>query len=378
MRRARSAGRVDGRPFDRRHAFLDRRVTAGLLGERRPRDHEVELVQAAGLDGGIDDGEVRRGERVERSWEHPDTHDRTVEPGQGLRCGLMYEPDRTIDTGSVTLAVDDRGSGDATPLVLVHGFTGGRIDWADVIDDLATDRRVVAWDHRGHSDSTNTGDPSTYTFDQLVADAVAALDALGLDRFHLLGHSMGGIVAQRLVLEHPERVESLILMDTLAEPALSLPREWIDTTVSTGREQGMGAVADFMARFTVSSSVASEEDRPRIAERNRHKLTNMDVEAFAALAEELRSFPSLLERLGDDHLPHHRARRRAGRRPPRCVRQHRQGDPRRRARRDRGSGSLPAGGATRRVARRGAEAPRLKEPSCEACQRRGPRRPGPR
>jgi pimeloyl-ACP methyl ester carboxylesterase len=209
----------------------------------------------------------------------------------------MYEPDRTIDTGAVTLAVDDRGAGDATPLVLIHGFTGGRIDWADVIDDLALDRRVVAWDHRGHSDSTNTGDPSSYTFDQLVADAVAALDALDLDVFHLLGHSMGGIVAQRLVLEHPRRVESLILMDTLAEPALSLPREWIDNTVATGRDQGMQAVADFMARFTVSSSVAPEVDRPRIAERNRHKLSNMDVEAFAALAEELRSFPSLLERL---------------------------------------------------------------------------------
>ena len=108
----------------------------------------------------------------------------------------MYEPDRTIDTGSVTLAVDDRGSGDATPLVLIHGFTGGRIDWADVIDDLATDRRVVAWDHRGHSDSTNTGDPATYTFDQLVEDAVAALGALELDRFHLLGHSMGGVGAR--------------------------------------------------------------------------------------------------------------------------------------------------------------------------------------
>ena len=55
----------------------------------------------------------------------------------------MYEPDRTLDIGAVTLAVDDRGGGDATPLVLVHGFTGGRIDWADVIDDLAADRRVV-------------------------------------------------------------------------------------------------------------------------------------------------------------------------------------------------------------------------------------------
>jgi pimeloyl-ACP methyl ester carboxylesterase len=100
-----------------------------------------------------------------------------------------------------------------------------------------------------------------------------------------------------LVLAQPERVESLILMDTLAEPALALPREWVDTTVSTGRDQGMAVVADFMAKFTVSASVAPEADRPRIAERNRHKLSNMDVEAFASLAAELQSFPSLLESL---------------------------------------------------------------------------------
>lgn len=208
----------------------------------------------------------------------------------------MYEPDRTLDLGSVTLAVDDRGGGDATPFVLIHGFTGGRIDWADVIDDLAIERRVVAWDHRGHSDSTNTGDAATYTFDQLVADAVAAIDALGLNRFHLLGHSMGGIVAQRLVLEHPDRVESLILMDTLAEP-LKLPSAWIDGVLSNGREKGMAAVAEVMAGFTESSSVAPEVDRPRIAARNRHKLSNMDIEAFAALAEQLQTFPGLLERL---------------------------------------------------------------------------------
>jgi pimeloyl-ACP methyl ester carboxylesterase len=208
----------------------------------------------------------------------------------------MYEPDRTLDIGTVTLAVDDRGRGDATPLVLVHGFTGGRIDWADVIDDLAADRRVVAWDHRGHSDSTNTGDRATYTFDQLVADALAAVDALGLDRFHLLGHSMGGVIAQRLVLEHPDRVESLILMDTLAEP-LSLPAAWIEGTLSTAREQGMAAVAELMAGFTETASVAPPEERPRIAARNRHKLAHMDVEAFAGLSDQLQTFPALLGRL---------------------------------------------------------------------------------
>ena len=88
-------------------------------------------------------------------------------------------PDQVIAVNGVELAVDDRASarrGQRLPLVLVHGFTGGRVDFADVIDDLARDRRVVAWDHRGHADSTNTGDPATYTFDQLADDAAGVLD----------------------------------------------------------------------------------------------------------------------------------------------------------------------------------------------------------
>jgi pimeloyl-ACP methyl ester carboxylesterase len=215
----------------------------------------------------------------------------------------VYEPDRTIDLGPVTLAVDDRGGGTRAPLVLMHGFTGGRIDFADVIDDLAVDRRVVIWDHRGHSNSTNTGDPESYTFDLLVADAIAAVDALGLDRFHLLGHSMGGVVAQRLALEQPERIVSLVAMDTLAEAGSAIPQSWIDKFVAMGRTDGMGAVAETMATFSNGTSVALEADRPRIAARNQHKLTNMDVEAFASLARQLRTFDSLLPRLAEITCP---------------------------------------------------------------------------
>ncbi len=211
----------------------------------------------------------------------------------------MAEADRTVDIGAVVLAVDDRGGGPETPMVLIHGFTGGRIDFADVIDELATDRRVVAWDQRGHNDSTNTTDWSTYTFDQLVADAVAAIDVLELDRFHLLGHSMGGIIAQRLVLEHPSRIASLILMDTLAEPALDLAQDMIDLAVGIGRAQGMAAVADAMDAMPDRTSVARPADRDKIAARNRYKMIHMDVEAFGALAAELRSFPPLLARLAE-------------------------------------------------------------------------------
>jgi pimeloyl-ACP methyl ester carboxylesterase len=214
----------------------------------------------------------------------------------------MFEPDRLLDLGDVTLAVDDRGSGDATPLVLVHGFTGGRIDFSDVIDDLAADRRVIAWDHRGHSESTNTGDVYRYTLEHLADDAWRALDELGIGRFHLLGHSMGGAVVQLMVLARPNRVTSLVLMDTSPNP-MSVPTEWIDRYATMGRNEGMTAVADALGALSGPYSVAPEEDRPHIAARNHHKLVHMDVEAYVGFARALRDRESLLSRLADIACP---------------------------------------------------------------------------
>ncbi len=209
---------------------------------------------------------------------------------------VVTTPDRTLDLGDVSLAVDDRGdrASDATPLVLVHGFTGGRVDFADVIDDLATDRRVVAWDHRGHNDSTNTGDPASYTIEQLTDDAWRALETLGIDRFHLLGHSMGGFVVQCMAVDQPARVASLVLMDTSPNP-MQIPREWIDRNAELGRTQGMRAVADAMAEMTAGYSVAPEADRERIAARNHHKLCEMDVEAYVSLSAALASFNPVID-----------------------------------------------------------------------------------
>jgi pimeloyl-ACP methyl ester carboxylesterase len=208
-------------------------------------------------------------------------------------------PDRIIAVNGVELAVVDRGdtASGALPLVLLHGFTGGKVDFADAIDDLARDRRVVAWDHRGHADSTNTGDPATYTFDQLADDAAGVVAALGLEQFHLLGHSMGGVVAQRYVLAHRAQVRSLVLMDTAGTAMPALPASFVESTVALGRSEGMGAVAAKMRRFAADMPVPPEA-KERILDRLEEKLSNMDVEAFGSLGRALGEFPSMLDRLG--------------------------------------------------------------------------------
>jgi pimeloyl-ACP methyl ester carboxylesterase len=198
------------------------------------------------------------------------------------------------------LNVVDKGSGDP-PLLLVHGFTGSVLDWTDVLPGLAEQRRVIAYDHRGHGDSPNTGDLATYTLDQLVADLEDVVDELGLQSFHLLGHSMGGVVALRFVLAHPERVRSLILMDTMSAPSLRIPIEWIDATVALARNQGMSAVADRM--IEASRVMAVVPPRDEVIDRMRIKLTQMDPEALAGLARSLRDFDSMTPRLGEINCP---------------------------------------------------------------------------
>src|SRR5438105_4194681 len=121
----------------------------------------------------------------------------------------------TVDDG-VSLEVEAVGSG--APLLMVHGFTGAQEDFFDHRELLGRHSRVVTFDHRGHGRSDKPDDVAAYSLDRLARDTLAVADALGFDRFRLLGHSMGGMVAARVVVAAPERVDGLVLMDTAAGP----------------------------------------------------------------------------------------------------------------------------------------------------------------
>lgn len=118
------------------------------------------------------------------------------------------------------------GDPDAPPLVLLHALGENATDWAGVAPAFTRHWRVYAPDLRGHGESDHPGD---YSFDLMRDDVVGFLDALGLTRVDLIGHSMGGVVAYLLAGKHPERVGRLVLED-VPPP---LPRE---PTLSTRPE----------------------------------------------------------------------------------------------------------------------------------------------
>ena len=101
---------------------------------------------------------------------------------------------------------------DPPTLVLVHGLGYARPGWGVLPDLLARHVRVVLLDNRGIGGSDVP--PGPYTAAQMAGDVVAVLDAAGLRRAHVLGSSLGGMVAQELAITHPERVERLVLLST--------------------------------------------------------------------------------------------------------------------------------------------------------------------
>jgi pimeloyl-ACP methyl ester carboxylesterase len=116
-----------------------------------------------------------------------------------------------IEIDGRPVAYELRGSGD--PLVLVAGTGYPGATWPpELVEPLAGRHTVVTFDHRGTG--ATPGDAGRYSTRGFAADAVALLDALGLPPAHVVGHSMGGRVAQWIAIDRPDRVRSLVLAAT--------------------------------------------------------------------------------------------------------------------------------------------------------------------
>lgn len=111
---------------------------------------------------------------------------------------------RTVETDGFTIRYEEAGTGD--PLVVLHGAGGPQPSLA--LDLLARQCRVVAIEMPGFGDQPND---VHQTMAELAETVARAIEAVGLDRYHLLGTSLGGVTAARLALAHPDRISSLVL-----------------------------------------------------------------------------------------------------------------------------------------------------------------------
>ena len=120
-----------------------------------------------------------------------------------------------LDTEGLQLHYETYGQG--SPVVLLHGgVLGIQLAFTELIPGLAREHQVIALDQQAHGRSTDTD--REIRPDTLARDVLALLDHLGLERAHVLGHSMGGAVAMELAVHHPERLLSVVALSVTVRP----------------------------------------------------------------------------------------------------------------------------------------------------------------
>lgn len=176
----------------------------------------------------------------------------------------------------LTVHVQIEGPPGADAVLLLHSLGTNLHVWDEQARVLARQYRVIRPDLRGHGLTTVT--PGPYAIDALARDALGVLDALGVEAAHVAGISIGGMIAQSLAAQAPQRVKRLALVDT----ALAIPpaQNWTDRAALV-RAQGMGAVVEaVVARWVTAPALHSP-----VAHGLRAMLLRTDPEGYAAAAE---------------------------------------------------------------------------------------------
>jgi pimeloyl-ACP methyl ester carboxylesterase len=208
-----------------------------------------------------------------------------------LYLGLLYTgtalaQDRYFDSAGVRIRYVDQGAGPA--VMLLHGFTASiETSWIDtgVLPDLARDHRVIALDLRGHGKSDKPRDPRAY--DELGMDVVRLLDHLGIERAHVVGYSLGGIIVAKLLTIHPGRFLSAVLGGAAYRRSQS---EAADLAADEAAREMEHAG---LYRALVVSTAPTDEPPPTdetIRARSRVISAAGDIRAHAALMRSRRAF----------------------------------------------------------------------------------------
>ena len=178
-----------------------------------------------------------------------------------------------------------RVDGPASAPVVVLGPSLGTTweMWDSVADALSSSYRVVRYDTRGHGRSPVP--PGPYAVDELAGDVLALLDSLGVDRFAMVGLSLGGAIAQTLAITQPTRLTAAVLCCTI--PSFGAPSSW-DERAATVRASGMSAIAEATrGRWFTDAFRAAHPDE---VERHIGMLTSVDPEGYAGCCAALGGF----------------------------------------------------------------------------------------
>lgn len=197
---------------------------------------------------------------------------------------------RRVENDGARLAWGE--AGDGAPILLIHGLGYDRRGWGPAQGLLAGGLRVLTFDNRGVGESDRP--PGPYSIALMAADALAVLDDAGVGRAHLVGTSLGGMVAQELALSSPERVETLVLASTTpgGDEGFPMPERSVELFSAFADDPSDGNLRRIVENSLSARTVAT---RPELVDEIfRYRLENPPaLDGWLAQAAAGRSFSSL-------------------------------------------------------------------------------------
>ena len=198
----------------------------------------------------------------------------------GVTTAYKDAPTRTVTAGGVTFAYRELGPKGGVPVIFFVHLAGTLDNWDPrIIDPIAKDHHVIAFDNQGVGASTGKVPDSVET---MAADAYAFITALGFDKVDIFSFSLGGMVAQALVVKHPERVRKLVLTGTGPKGGKDMDKvagvTYLDMVKATLTRCDPKEFLFFNRNDT--GKVASKAFVKRLAERTENRDAKIKIKAF--------------------------------------------------------------------------------------------------
>jgi 3-oxoadipate enol-lactonase len=202
-----------------------------------------------------------------------------------------------IKANHIQINYELSGKEEAPVVALSHSLACSLVMWNPQMDDLSAHFQVLRYDMRGHGHSDVP--PGPYTLELLAEDVIGLLDALGIDRMHFVGMSVGGMIGQALALNHAKRLRSLALCDT----ASSVPQEaqpiWQERIERTRAKGMVSQVDETMERWFTPAFL---KQNPPMVGLIRKQMLATPVAGYLGCAEAIRKL-NYLNRLSEIKLP---------------------------------------------------------------------------
>jgi pimeloyl-ACP methyl ester carboxylesterase len=197
-------------------------------------------------------------------------------------------------------------SGSGPTLVMSHGFAGPTAQWPPIINEFRERFRLLLYDARGHG-NTSVPPPATFSVPQFAADLAGLLDYLDIERAHIGGVSMGGMISAQFACDFPERAASLLLCDTTAGNGGDPETAHIEEGLQHTADRWIEIVQQHGMRELIEREVRHRHERDEYAAlaemslewqdaKNRRKLEVMTAEGYVAAAAAMRDRPDLTDR----------------------------------------------------------------------------------